>query len=208
MSSSKLTPRNSDLKRKQLSACTSMEFLGIDRTSSDARCNFVSDTVTVDGRLKIGSAEQNPLFNAKNTLLDGDSEPPRIVRKTADDVWREIVAGKKSEQQPKKEMMTLEDFLLKAEAAEEAASGGDGAIVEVKEEELSGRIFANKNSGAIGKVIGVGGFGRGRGKRSLSLSEPLDKATQQREIRMIKNRESAARSRERKQVEYGCHFLC
>ncbi|KAI3460473.1 hypothetical protein Pfo_017136 [Paulownia fortunei] len=238
MSSSKLmassASRNSDLKKKQLSACTSMDFPRIDRSSSsDARYNFISD-----GFLRSGYAEQNcspdqghlppvgreaesssTLLNAEITLLDavgavapisdGDSEPPRIVRKTVDDVWREIVAGKKSEQQPKEEMMTLEDFLLKARAVEQedaVRSSGSGAIVEVKEEGLSGGIYANENSGAIGTGVGVevgvnvGGLGRGRGKRSLSLLEPLDRAAQQRQRRMIKNRESAARSRERKQA--------
>ncbi|KAK6118784.1 hypothetical protein DH2020_047475 [Rehmannia glutinosa] len=34
----------------------------------------------------------------------------------------------------------------------------------------------------------VGDLGRGRGKRSLSLLEPLDRAAQQRQRRMIKNR--------------------
>lgn len=49
-------------------------------------------------------------------------------------------------------------------------------------------------------VVGGGGGGGGRGKRR-AIEEPLlDKATQQKQRRMIKNRESAARSRERKQV--------
>uniref|UniRef100_A0A2P2Q344 ABSCISIC ACID-INSENSITIVE 5-like protein 6 n=1 Tax=Rhizophora mucronata TaxID=61149 RepID=A0A2P2Q344_RHIMU len=42
--------------------------------------------------------------------------------------------------------------------------------------------------------------GRGRGKRRLTEEPPVDKATQQKQRRMIKNRESAARSRERKQA--------
>ncbi|KAL2513813.1 BZIP domain-containing protein [Forsythia ovata] len=52
-------------------------------------------------------------------------------------------------------------------------------------------------------MVAVGGstVGAGRGKRRAALEEaPLDKATQQRHKRMIKNRESAARSRERKQA--------
>ncbi|EYU35424.1 hypothetical protein MIMGU_mgv1a016878mg [Erythranthe guttata] len=41
----------------------------------------------------------------------------------------------------------------------------------------------------------------GKGKRRAAVEEaPLDKATQQKQRRMIKNRESAARSRERKQA--------
>lgn len=97
-------------------------------------------------------------------MAPDNSEPPR---KSVDDVWTEIVAG--THLQPKKEMMTLEDFL---QQAEEAAEGG----------------------------AGKGGVGRGRAKRSFSLSEPPDRAAEVRERRMIKNRESAARSRERKQA--------
>ncbi|KAF9601305.1 hypothetical protein IFM89_018415 [Coptis chinensis] len=49
--------------------------------------------------------------------------------------------------------------------------------------------------------LGNGGdrAGGGRGKRRAVL-EPIDKVAQQRQRRMIKNRESAARSRERKQA--------
>lgn len=55
-------------------------------------------------------------------------------------------------------------------------------------------------------VVTIGGnggsSGGGRGKRRATVEEmPLDKATQQKQRRMIKNRESAARSRERKQVK-------
>lgn len=48
------------------------------------------------------------------------------------------------------------------------------------------------------------GTGSGRGKRRAPPVEEvaLDKATQQKQRRMIKNRESAARSRERKQVPF------
>ncbi|KAK4339970.1 hypothetical protein RND71_041432 [Anisodus tanguticus] len=50
-------------------------------------------------------------------------------------------------------------------------------------------------------VVGITGSGSGRGKRRSTVEElPVDKATQQKQRRMIKNRESAARSRERKQA--------
>ncbi|GER37638.1 basic-leucine zipper transcription factor family protein [Striga asiatica] len=48
--------------------------------------------------------------------------------------------------------------------------------------------------------VEVEGFGRGEGERSMSLSEPLDKAEQWRQRRMSKNRESATKSSERKQA--------
>lgn len=58
-----------------------------------------------------------------------------------------------------------------------------------------------------GRLMGVGnGRGEvvvGRGKRRGGpIMEPLDKAAQQRQRRMIKNRESTARSRECKQVVF------
>lgn len=95
------------------------------------------------------------------------------------------MAGTQQQVQPKKEMMTLEDFLLKAEEA----------AAEVKEEGFSGGICESSRDS-----IGKGDLGKGRAKRSFSLSERLDKAAELRERRMIKNRESAARSRERKQA--------
>ncbi|XP_022874484.1 G-box-binding factor 4-like isoform X2 [Olea europaea var. sylvestris] len=238
MASSKLVPsRNLDLKRK-LSGCAS----GSSTRLIDFLRNSYVDTDTGSDSDPVTEGEgSSTLLNAEITLLDaagavtpisdcevGNVEPPRAIRKTVDDVWREIVAGKKrqTEQVPKQEMMTLEDFLVKAGAVEGEASGaGAGVTVEVKEEMMSGGIYGHENSPVVGMATGleigvdVGDFGNGRGRgkrtmslmepldkvaqqkpRSLSLLEPLDKATQQRQRRMIKNRESAARSRERKQA--------
>lgn len=50
-----------------------------------------------------------------------------------------------------------------------------------------------------GQAVMVGGR-RGK-RRAAPENPPVDKATQQKQRRMIKNRESAARSRERKQVK-------
>ncbi|KAG8378100.1 hypothetical protein BUALT_Bualt08G0103100 [Buddleja alternifolia] len=229
MASSKvMASSNSDLKRKlsaHVATSSATDFLRMD-SSGNARDNLVSDlrnsyvernSSTDQGRRYVVEAESNSgaLLNAEITHLDavgaiapisdGETERPVVVKKTVDDVWREIVAGKKSEQKPKQEMMTLEDFLVRAGAVEEGEESGKGAIVAVKTETLSGRIHSyDSNSGVIGMGLGmgmdVGGLERGRGKRSVSLLEPLDKAAQQRQRRMIKNRESAARSRERKQA--------
>ncbi|XP_042034893.1 G-box-binding factor 4-like [Salvia splendens] len=211
------TSCDSDLKRK-LSACAStsstVDFLRVDSGSNDLASGFLSNA-----RVGISSAAESgssTLLNAEIARLDaagavapisdGEREPPKMARKTVDDVWREIVAGKKCEKQPKEEMMTLEDFLAKA-GEDEVDEDEDVKIrsVEVKEEGLIGRFYSfESGSGVIGGALSggldAGGLGRGRGRRSLSLLEPMDKAAQQRQRRMIKNRESAARSRERKQA--------
>ncbi|KAL3845413.1 hypothetical protein ACJIZ3_002816 [Penstemon smallii] len=225
MASSKLMSRNSDLKRKlstrassSASSSSSADFLRID--SRNSRDNFVSNSPAAGAFLRNSYADRNSspdhsnsgtLLNSEISLLDavgavaqindsGMELSPAVVRKTVDDVWREILAGKKSEmKQPKEEMMTLEEFLVKA-----------GAVDVKKEEGSNGGIYADENNisnnysggSVIGMGVDVGGLGRGRENRSLSLSllEPMDKAAQQRQRRMIKNRESAARSRERKQA--------
>uniref|UniRef100_A0A5B7AUE3 Putative G-box-binding factor 4 n=1 Tax=Davidia involucrata TaxID=16924 RepID=A0A5B7AUE3_DAVIN len=192
-------------------------------------------SMTVDGLLRDvygdNQAPESTLLDAEITLLDAagadaaisDSEAsgtPTIRRqesvsnatsKTVDDVWKEIVAGRSERRECKQEapdeMMTLEDFLAKAEAVEEQEVKIE-PLLEPREK-LSGGIFGfdpiTPSPFPTHSVDGVIGFGNGveviggRGKRRAVL-EPLDKAAQQRQRRMIKNRESAARSRERKQA--------
>ncbi|KAL6501251.1 hypothetical protein OROHE_024898 [Orobanche hederae] len=61
--------------------------------------------------------------------------------------------------------------------------------------------FGLEFGNGMGAAVSRGAGGGGRGKRRAAVEEvPLDKATQQKQRRMIKNRESAARSRERKQA--------
>lgn len=143
-------------------------------------CNFASIKV---------SAEINN-SSSDCAMAPDNSEPPRAGKRSADDVWKEIVSGT-HQRQPKKEMMTLEDFLLKAE---EAASSGAAAAVKLKEE--GGSI------GGISDFMNCAGEARVGVKRSFSLSAAPGKAVELRQRRMIKNRESAARSRERKQVRF------
>ncbi|XP_012080744.1 ABSCISIC ACID-INSENSITIVE 5-like protein 3 isoform X2 [Jatropha curcas] len=132
--------------------------------------------------------------------------------KTVDDVWREIVAGRKEMKEEPDEMMTLEDFLAKAGAADveqddevKMPSGGVYAFDPVPPsafqmlDKVEGSIVGFGNGVEV--VAGSEGTVLGRGKRGrAAVMEPLDKAAQQRQRRMIKNRESAARSRERKQA--------
>ncbi|XP_030465432.1 G-box-binding factor 4 isoform X2 [Syzygium oleosum] len=168
--------------------------------------------------------------SSESTLLDAPAAaaaaaPPRTV----DDVWREIVAGQRREckEEVPDEMMTLEDFLVRAGASvgvEEEEEEEEGEEVEEEEDvEVKVKVppaerMGSMGSGAFafdamgpstietveGSIVGFGNgvelIGVGRGKRGACVLEPLDKAAQQRQRRMIKNRESAARSRERKQA--------
>ncbi|XP_057425442.1 G-box-binding factor 4-like isoform X3 [Lotus japonicus] len=156
-----------------------------------------------------------PQFTTTNFIDHADSTlTDPYVPRTVDDVWQEIIAGDhhQCKEEIPDEMMTLEDFLVKAGAVD-----GDDEDDEVKmsmplTERLSGVFSLDGSSfqgmeGVEGGSASVGGFGNGvevvegtRGKRGRPVVENLDKAAQQRQRRMIKNRESAARSRERKQA--------
>ncbi|CAD6340836.1 unnamed protein product [Miscanthus lutarioriparius] len=81
--------------------------------------------------------------------------------------------------------MTLEDFLARDSCARAAVMEGNMALG-----------FPDGDGDAAG-AVGVGG---GRGSRKRALLDPADRAVMQRQKRMIKNRESAARSRDRKQA--------
>ncbi|KAF9682754.1 hypothetical protein SADUNF_Sadunf05G0141400 [Salix dunnii] len=197
-------------------------------------------TMTVDGILRnvyASPSTESTLLGAQITLMETPNPPPPpqietndtinqgmsdVIpqeTRTADDIWREIVAGRKEMKDEPDEMMTLEDFLAKAGAVDVVGEDGDGAKMS-EPERLSGGLYAfdpvppsafqvlDKVEGSIvgfgngvdGAGSGSGGSG-GRGKRGRTvIMEPLDRAAQQRQRRMIKNRESAARSRERKQA--------
>ncbi|KAH7518577.1 bZIP transcription factor 12 isoform X1 [Ziziphus jujuba] len=138
------------------------------------------------------------------------SLPKAVGSRTVEEVWKAIVAGGESDRRPEDrdggggggggglEEMTLEDFLTKAGAVREED-------VRVPQVVGYGGQFQMQSQGVEAPMIvayGNGSSGRGtagRGKRR-AVEEPLDKATQQKQRRMIKNRESAARSRERKQA--------
>lgn len=106
--------------------------------------------------------------------------------------------------------MTLEDYLAKAGAVAEedvrlpmiaGTYGMEGVMVAGVVPPV--QFGSSVKNGGFGVEFGNNGAagGGGRGKRRAAVEDvPLDKATQQKQRRMIKNRESAARSRERKQV--------
>ena len=153
------------------------------------------------------------------------SLPKEMGAKTVDEVWKEIVTGGSDQRRAGAgedgvplEEMTLEDFLTKAGAVREEDVRGVTNVVAAPGSYHVGPVVVNGGgqfpmegsslevfgNGAVdGAVVGVAasavGGGGGRGKRR-AVEEHLDKATLQKQRRMIKNRESAARSRERKQV--------
>ena len=140
-----------------------------------------------------------------------------------EEVWKEIVEGGRDQRQAgaaeggavPSEEMTLEVFLAKAGAVREEDVRGLPTVVadpgsyHVDATVMNGGAqFPMTAQGMEGSSVEVFGNGEGafvvgvgRGKRR-AVEEPVDKATLQKQRRMIKNRESAARSRERKQVNF------
>ncbi|KAG2262046.1 hypothetical protein Bca52824_069125 [Brassica carinata] len=174
---------------------------------------FASDPPATESSLLMDAAPPTPMEAA--TVSDVTDTRGKSV----DEVWREIVSGEgkgmKEEEETHDEMMTLEDFLAKATGVEDAGGGGGGGggesdDVDVKIPPESYGFDHHNPFQMIDKVEGsivafgngadVYGGGGARGKRARVMMEPLDKAAAQRQRRMIKNRESAARSRERKQA--------
>ncbi|KAK6121314.1 hypothetical protein DH2020_044940 [Rehmannia glutinosa] len=145
-----------------------------------------------------------------SSAVDGGGMRNGNGNKTVDEVWREIVSGGAASGEGSAEpRMTLEDFLAKAGAG--AANEEDvrpvmlNPAAGVQAVQFAPAVCVQNGFGVefgngMAAVSGSVGGG-GRGKRRAAVEEvPLDKATQQKQRRMIKNRESAARSRERKQA--------
>ncbi|KAI3770286.1 hypothetical protein L6452_01413 [Arctium lappa] len=170
-------------------------------------------THTVDHNSNLISMNMDDLL--KNMYEDSRQTPENLSggRTVAvDEGWKDIVDGN-SGGDPE---MTLEDFLTKARAVreEDVAKLPPVSVPAVVSEEYSGVIDPIICAGAsfqalppqhmqFGNAIGTcaGSSGGVRGKRKVAVEyPPVDKATQQKQRRMIKNRESAARSRERKQA--------
>nr|GEU50934.1 G-box-binding factor 4-like [Tanacetum cinerariifolium] len=123
-------------------------------------------------------------------------ESTTVPNPTVDDVWNKIVTGGRTitckeevDEEPEPDMMTLEDFLAQAEAVDEPHQ------LDVKP--LPERLLSE---GGRMLSFDIDEDKTTRGKRRPVLDPLQDKAAQQRQRRMIKNRESAARSRERKQA--------
>ncbi|OEL35824.1 hypothetical protein BAE44_0003157 [Dichanthelium oligosanthes] len=130
--------------------------------------------------------------------------PAAAHRRTSEEVWKEISAagGLSVPALPPPPPAT---------GAGTGARGGGGGAAEMTLEDFlardsSGRAAAAvvEGSMALGFPVpdgdSAGGVGGVRASRKRALVDPADRAVMQRQKRMIKNRESAARSRDRKQA--------
>ncbi|KAI6703974.1 hypothetical protein NL676_013110 [Syzygium grande] len=140
-----------------------------------------SGAVTIDDLLKNIYSDDSPatpdpsLFNHGGASLPGgsgaDDGGDAGVGTTVDEVWKEIVAGSDGASGMLEEELTLEDFLTKNGAVREEDVGGTVGV---------GDGVSNNNGGIVGRSMVR------RGKRR-AVEEPVDKATQQKQRRMIKN---------------------
>ncbi|KAF4384241.1 hypothetical protein G4B88_016807 [Cannabis sativa] len=119
----------------------------------------------------------------------------------ADESWSGAVAGGSDWKTDSVEIgsgMTLEDYLTHNEAVREDVRAPLGYGQFHMPPPLQFQAVENP---IVVCGNGSGSGSSGRGKRQ-AFEPPVDKATAQKQRRMIKNRESAARSRERKQPSH------
>ncbi|CAH8390503.1 unnamed protein product [Eruca vesicaria subsp. sativa] len=206
MSSS--TSRNSDLSRRNSSSASS---------SPSVRSNHLRRDLNTDHHSRIsfgyGGGNEGTLhdYGLASDSIDRSNGDRNSVngggRKSVDDVWKEIVSGEKKmvmkEEAEEEYMMTLEDFLAKAAEID----NDDEIDVKIPPASLSGGLSGDGYSFDYPMMLQEQGNqvemveGSTRRKRGrVMMVEAMDKAAAQRQKRMIKNRESAARSRERKQA--------
>ncbi|CAN1134118.1 ABSCISIC ACID-INSENSITIVE 5-like protein 1 [Linum perenne] len=105
--------------------------------------------------------------------------------------------------------MTLEDFLVKAGVVREQDGGGGSAAVPPPQQQQpygyavvrpASPVSSDNVDGAVGNnQYGMDMTGGFRGRKRV-IDGPVERVVERRQKRMIKNRESAARSRARKQA--------
>ncbi|CAK9160443.1 unnamed protein product [Ilex paraguariensis] len=162
------------------------------------------------------------------SVVDGCGGVKNEGNKTVDEVWKQIVSGGGNSRESgmtledfltKAGAVREEDVRVSPVMAqpETDATSGFGVEPMMNVAQFSHMQSGQNGMGGFGvepvgfgngidgRMVAVGtsaagGSGGGRGKRRIVEEPPVDKATQQKQRRMIKNRESAARSRERKQA--------
>ncbi|KAG6483748.1 bZIP transcription factor 12-like isoform X1 [Zingiber officinale] len=158
----------------------------------------------------LGSVSVEDLFrNVSGGSLDGSGKcfllPERFGERTVEDMWRVIAADRGVDGSDAE--VTLEDFLARAGGVgeEDTAVPTRWSQVALAANTATGDGFGQPQkmlleNPTIGFGNGAEGAVRAERGRKRPLSDPVDRVAIQREKRMIKNRESAARSRERKQA--------
>ncbi|CAH2038986.1 unnamed protein product [Thlaspi arvense] len=214
--------RNSDLSRRNSSSASSSpsirpNHLRRDPHADHSRISFGyggGNDVTIQDYAF--ASDSKPFEMAIDVdRSNGDRSSVNGGRKSVDDVWKEIISGEKmsimKEEAQEEDIMTLEDFLAKASAMDDDDDDSDEIDVKIPPERLNdGGGYNNLDYPMMPQqqqqhypfqmIEGSISGGGTRGKRGRVTMEAMDKAAAQRQKRMIKNRESAARSRERKQA--------
>ncbi|CAN1298414.1 ABSCISIC ACID-INSENSITIVE 5-like protein 3 [Linum perenne] len=164
------------------------------------------------------TAEPNQSVDERQASL---SIAGALSKKTVDEVWRDIQQSKtngekKKDRQPTLGEMTLEDFLVKAGVVAEASMPqqnmmgifmpgqhvpqplhmGGGSVMDVAYPENTVAVAPIPPPQLMGTLSDSQMPARKRG----APGEIVEKHVERRQKRMIKNRESAARSRARKQA--------
>ncbi|WOL01851.1 hypothetical protein Cni_G10568 [Canna indica] len=137
--------------------------------------------------------------------------PRAPSKKTVDEVWRDIQQGKKkmmNRELQSFDEMTLEDFLVKAGVAAECSDstridrvGSVGFrpymhwLQQQQQHPLVVDVMYNENQGNASSTSTIS-----PGRKRAAAEDISEKTAERRKKRMIKNRESAARSRARKQA--------
>ncbi|XP_044479122.1 G-box-binding factor 4-like isoform X1 [Mangifera indica] len=208
MTTTSSSTTNSDLSCQQSPLCPSLCSLLADLQNQQDNPPDPSFPNAMDDLLKniysVPTPDELALSGASFSHEGSFNISKDMANRSVEEVWKEMVAGGGTDQRSvgsRDEEMTLEDFLTKADAVRE-------------EDQLNSNSNSNNNNvnnvtnNNIDNNSSVSNYrnnqmvivGSGRGKRRIVEEAPLDKATQQKQRRMIKNRESAARSRERKQA--------
>ncbi|XP_010554752.1 PREDICTED: ABSCISIC ACID-INSENSITIVE 5-like protein 2 [Tarenaya hassleriana] len=152
--------------------------------------------------------------------------PGELSKKTVDEVWREIQQNKnggsaheRKDKQPTLGEMTLEDLLLKAGVVTETIpgsdSGGNGLgqnipqqgpwvqyhqLPSMPQPQAFMPYPVSEMQAMVSPLMGGLSDTQAPGRKRVASGDVAEKTVERRQKRMIKNRESAARSRARKQA--------
>ncbi|KAI4367114.1 hypothetical protein MLD38_022885 [Melastoma candidum] len=131
-------------------------------------------------------------------LLKNIAPPPSS---SSDDVWRDIVVSPNNNDNPSDEM-TLEDFLFKGSSDPPLDVIPPHVVPNDPALQPPVLMTALAPASQLRRKRRAGAAAAASAGLPVAVEESpvVDKATQQKQRRMIKNRESAARSRERKQA--------